>query len=64
MLARDGRGHAALLLSQQATVTLPGLGGRGSFPDVPKVITQDGLHVAGEASAAGSATLPVLWHCR
>ncbi|MFG2045362.1 hypothetical protein [Dactylosporangium sp. NPDC048998] len=64
ILARDRHSHATLLLSQQATLTLPSLRDRGSFPDVPKVITQDGLHVAGEASAAGSGTLPVVWHCR
>jgi hypothetical protein len=68
MTASDTRGHATLLLGQQATLTLPGLPERGTFADVAKAISQDGLLIAGGASAGGpqaaGGTLPVVWHCK
>jgi hypothetical protein len=64
MTARDRRGRATLLLSQQATLPLPRLPNRNGLPDKPAVISQDGLSVAGNASsAAAGGTLPVVWRC-
>lgn len=71
MVAGDELGNGTLLLGRQATLRLPGLPERGDagLRDVPKAISQDGLLIAGNASAgapqaAGKGTLPVLWRCR